>query len=266
MDEVSPLALFLKKHREALGMNPREFAEAISSAGGQATTQAVQQWENSTPGQRTTRPNSTNRQAIAEVLACDVGEVEAAYRAARELAWGSAAYELSTGASSPMRTRLTTVYTRFESEINAAVRAKIPDAGDYLGKVITPFGMSQRYDYLSPRLAVDWVEVAPRRYPGPLFLKGHLWKLLWLSRLDEDTAVARKYVFILLLTPDQSAAITQIQTDFDRLCEEARVFGNTLTLCLASSPAEAADLVIAREMGSASPASSHPAETAQTPR
>ncbi|HRD88790.1 MAG TPA: helix-turn-helix transcriptional regulator [Accumulibacter sp.] len=253
MDEVSPLALFLKKHREALGMNPRAFAEAISSAGGQATTQAVQQWENSTPGQRTTRPNSTNRQAIAEVLACDVGEVEAAYRAARDAADGREEKDRPTTAASSMRARIG-LYARFENEIAGAIRAKIPDADEYLEKVITPFGMSRRYDYLSPRLAVDWVG-ARGPHIGTLSLEGRLWHLLWLSRLDADTGIARKYLFILVLASDDPAVTAHIKRGFDRLRDEARVFGNTLILCLASSPAEAADLVVAHETG----AEQHPA-------
>lgn len=248
MDEASPLALFLKERREALGMNSREFADAISLAGGQATTQAVQQWENTTFGQRTTRPNSTNRQAIAKVLACDVGEVEAAYRAARDAADGREEKDGPTTAASSMRARLG-LYVRFENEIAEAIRAKITEAGDYLEKNITPFGMHQLYNYLSPKLAVDWV-VVRGRHISPFILEGHLWKLLWLARLDADTGVARKYLFILVIASDDpEVAVLRIKRDFERLRDEARVFGNTLTLCLASSPAEAAELVVAHETG-----------------
>lgn len=247
MDKDSPFPVFLKEHREALGMNPRQFAEAISAAGGRATTQAVQQWENTTPGQRTTRPSAANRHAIATVLGCDVNELQS--RMAREFALlFSATTSTSTAGSSLTRTKSATVYTRFESEITDAIRAKIPEADEYLEKIISPFGMSRRYDYLSPKLAVDWV-AATHRYSAPLFLEGHLWKLLWLARLDADTGVARKYLFILILAPDDSNVTTQMKRHFDRLHDEARVFGNTLTLCLVSSPAEAGALVVEYETG-----------------
>ena len=259
MDEISPLAVFLKQHREAKGLNPREFADAIKSVGGQATTQAVQQWENTTPGQRTTRPNIANRHAIAKVLDCDLNEFESAYRTAR------AADVPETNDPSAvfpnMRNRLGgSFHRRFEGEIIGAIRAKIPDADDYLDKTITPFGIRKGYDYLSPKLAVDWLALR-----NPIMshaLEGHLWKLLWLSRLDSDTGVARKYLFILIVTADEPAHIEQIQRRFYRLRDEARVFGNTLILSLASSPAEAAELVVAHEMGLAAPASTPPAETA----
>ena len=252
MNEDSPLAILLKQRREALGMNPREFAEAISAAGGQATTQAVQQWENTTPGQRSTRPNFGNRQAIATVLECDFSEIDSAYRAARAMAVTIEESEPPTGDLPSMRIRR--MYSRFESEITDAIQAKIPESTDYLDKIITPFGMRKRYDYLSPRLAADWVTI---RNPNPIIsssLEGHLWKLLWLSRLDSDTGVIRKYLLILVVAAEDPAHREQIQRRFDRLRDEARVFGNTLTLHFASSPAEAADLIVRYEMGAPMPA------------
>ena len=247
MSDDSPLALLLKQRREALGMNPREFAEAISAAGGQATTQAVQQWENTTPGQRTTRPNFGNRQAIATVLGCDVSEIELAYRATRAMLVTTEDNALPIATPTPPRAR-SDIFSRFESEITSAIGAKIPESSEYLDKVITPFGLKKRYDYLSPKLAVDWLWM---RAPGFISttLEGHLWKLLWLSRLDSDTGVARKYLFILIVTTDDPDVIAMTQRRLDRLRDEARVFGNTLTLCLASSPAEAADIVVAHERG-----------------
>ena len=257
MSDESPLALLLKQRREALGMNPREFAEAISAAGGQATTQAVQQWENTTPGQRTTRPNFGNRQAIATVLGCDFNEIDSAYRAART-SDTSEDNEPPTGVASNVRNRLGgNLQLRFETEITSAIRAKLPESADYLDKVVTPFGMSKRYDYLSPRLAVDWLwmrnPVYMQSYP-----EGHLWKMLWLSRLDSDTGVARKYLFILVVAAEDPTVIEQIQQRFNRLRDETRVFGNTLILCLATSPAEAADIIVAHERGLPIPASNPP--------
>ena len=265
MSDESPLAILLKQRREALGMNPREFAEAISAAGGQATTQAVQQWENTTPGQRTTRPNFGNRRAIATVLGCDYGEIESAYRAAR-IADTSEDNEPPTVAPSNMRNRLGSKFqSRFEVEITGAIRASIPDADDYLDKIITPFGLKKRYDYLSPKLAVDWLWMrTPNLVMSSSPLEGHLWKLLWLSRLDSDTGVARKYLFIVIATTDDPDAIAAIRRRLDRLRDEARVFGNTLTLCFATSPAEAADLIVAHEKGRPipAPASNPPEEIA----
>ena len=245
MSDESPLALLLKQRREALGMNPREFAEAISAAGGQATTQAVQQWENTTPGQRTTRPNFGNRQAIATVLGCEYGEIESAYRAARAMAVTTEDNELPMAPPSPSRAR-SDIFSRFESEITSAIRAKLPESADYLDKFIAPFGMRKQYDYLSPKLAVEWLWL---RHPSFMqsTLEGHLWKLLWLSRLDSDTGVARKYLFILIATTDDPDVIAITQHRLGRLRDEARVFGNTLTLCLATSPAEAADIIVAHE-------------------
>ena len=260
MDEISPLAVFLKKNREAKGLNPREFADAIKAVGGQATTQAVQQWENTTPAQRTTRPNITNRHAIAKVLDCDLNEFESAYRAARDLARTSAENEPLTPIRIPAKSRVA-ISSRFESEITDAIRAQIPDSGNYLEKVITPLGMRQCYDYLSPKLAVEWI-VATNYSPRASAIENHLWKLLWLSRLDSDTGVARKYLIILVLVGDDPLEMLEIEAYFDRFRQEARVFGNTLTLCLASSPAEAADLVVAHELGLEAPANTTPAEAA----
>ena len=262
MSDHPPLALFLKQRREALGMNPREFAEAISAAGGQATTQAVQQWENTTPGQRTTRPNFGNRRAIATVLECDVGEIESAYRATRTTDTPEDNAP-PTVEPSNVRNRLgSSLQLRFEVEITKAIRAKIPESADYLDKVITPFGMKKRYDYLSPKLAVDWLWMRTLNLiMSSSSLEGHLWKLLWLSRLDADTGVARKYMFILVVGAEDPTVTRQIQQRFNRLRDEARVFGNTLTLCLASSSAEAADLIVAHELGLSLPApASNPAE------
>lgn len=260
MDDISPLAVFLKKHREAKGFNPREFADAIKAVGGRATTQAVQQWENTTPGQRTTRPNVANRHAIAKVLDCDINEFESAYRATRAIADASED-AAPAGAWPQPRSRLA-IYGRFEQDINDSIRAKLPNARDCLGKVITPFGTNRRYDYLSPRLAVEWLGVRKPGTSDTTSLEGHLWHLLWLSRLDADTGIRRNYLFILVIATDDPDAIALIKSQFDRLRDEARVFGNTLTLCLASSPAEAADLVVAHEMGLAAPASTPPTETA----
>ena len=247
MDETSPLAVFLKERREALEMNPRQFAEAISAVGGQATTQAVQQWENTTPGQRTTRPSLSNRRAIARVLGCNVDEVESVYRAARDAGDASGEDDAPTAPSSLTRARAI-LYGRLENEIADAIRAKIPDASEYLSKLITPFGIRRRYDYLSPRLAAYWIVVSSRHISSPL-IESFLWKLLWQSRLDADTGVARKYLFILVIASDAPEVIARIQTDFERLRDEVRVFGNTLTLCLAPSPAEAGALVVAHETG-----------------
>ena len=262
MDEISPLAVFLKQHREAKGLNPREFADAIKAVGGQATTQAVQQWENTTPGQRTTRPNIANRHAIAKVLDCDINEFEAAYRATRAMAVTTEESDLPTETPSNIRIKIGHIPNRFDYGIASAIRAQIPDAVDYLDKIITPFGVKKRYNYLSPKLAVDWLMMRNPNLIMSSSLESSLWKLLWLSRLDSDTGVSRKYLFILVIATDDPDAIALIKSQFDRLRDEARVFGNTLTLCLASSPAEAADLVVAHELGLSTPANTTPEEAA----
>ena len=248
MDEASPLALFLKERREARGWNPRQFADEIQAAGGQATTQAVQQWENTTPGQRTTRPSIANRRAIARVLGCDVDEIESLYRAARDAADAPGEDDPPTAISSQVRTRLG-MYGRFESEIAEAIRAQIPDAGEYLDKLITPFGVKRRYHYLSPTLAAHWTLVTSTRHTNLLGIESFFWRLLWLSRLDTDTGVARKYLFILIIASDDPEVAAGVKTHYERLRDEVRVFGNTLTLCLASSPAEAGALIVAYETG-----------------
>ena len=259
MPDVLTLANFLTKYREARGLNHREFAEAITQAGGKATTQAVQQWENRTPGQRTTRPALINREAIAKVLNCDLQELEDAYSTSRDAANTLKERDIefvAYGADRVARKRnvhITYGPTRAQrlGLIEAAIRKYIPSADNYLEKEIAPFGVRRRYDYLSPKVAAEWVEAAPA---SPFFkqsyLESRLWRLMWLNRLDRDTAITRSYVLILVIATEEAQTLSTVKQIFTRLNDEKRLFSDfdQLTIAMATTP-EYVARIIAHEEG-----------------
>lgn len=240
MDGQYALAYFLKTHRESKGLNPRQFAEAITKIGGKASTQAVQQWENTDPAQRTTRPSSVNRAAISEVLECDPSDLEKAYRTTKEAISsqeGPIEDELRY-VTQPVNTRIrprtaSGKLHNYGQEMAHAIRAKMPEAAIYLDREITPFGLRRRYDYLSPNVAATWVSAVPiPPFFKPSYLESRLWQLLWLSKLDSDTGASRKYVLILIAPGIEAAAMSRINALYQRTLEEIRVFGDQLDIIL----------------------------------
>lgn len=259
MDNTYAFANFLRVRREALGMNHGKFAGAITSAGGKASTQAVQQWENTTPSQRTTRPTQANRFAISVVLRCDFGEVEAAYNAARAAAKGTSAGERPaqgrrSGKSDP--------FAPIQMAIRDAICEETPDADQYLDREINPYGVRRQYDYLSPRLAAVWLMSDPvKPYFQEDVLAAWLWRLLWLSKLDSDTGVSRKYLLILCLVGYDTPALSLLPGLVERLQQEARVFSDFPIIRFVWSPEAAAGLVTKVESGIVPPQAVLPART-----
>ncbi|MBG0871856.1 helix-turn-helix transcriptional regulator [Burkholderia sp. 9777_1386] len=201
MNPEHALADFLKKHREAAGLNHRQFAEAITKAGGKASTQAVQQWENTDPEQRTTRPSPLNRIAIAEVLGCDHAQLEAAYATARNAT--PRIIRPSTRSATPGILKFQEMHRQFEHRVARAIVEAVPGAHTYFQKQVTLFDNTRQFDYLSPNLAAEWVF---RSHPVLNNLsnqiEAHLWRLLWLSRIDEGVGVKRAYLLALILLRD----------------------------------------------------------------
>jgi len=240
MDGQYALAYFLKTHRERKGLNPRQFAEAITKLGGKASTQAVQQWENTDPAQRTTRPNAVNRAAISEVLECDPYDLDKAYRTTKEavssLEMPAVDEVRFVNRSLTSRIRPRTASGKlhnYDQEMAQAIRSKMPEATAYLDREISPFGLRRRYDYLSPNLAATWVSAVPiPPFFKPSYLESRLWQLLWLSKLDSDTGASRKYVLILIAPGIEAAGMDRINALYRRTLEEIRVFGDQLDIIL----------------------------------
>ena len=266
MEDTHAFAKFLRAGRETLDMNPREFADAITAAGGKASTQAVQQWENTSPDQRTTRPNQANRFAIAVVLKRDFGEVEDAYDAARDQTKGSGARKHQTERTSlqARRSGKGNPFAPIEQAIRDAICDELPEGNLYLDKQITPFGVRREFDYLSPKLAAIWLMSDPAKpYFDEDVLAARLWRLLWLSKLDSDTSVSRKYLLILCLIDHDALAVLEVKALTERLTQETRVFGNFITIRYTSSPQSAAELVTETENDSLPQQVAIPASTIQ---
>ncbi|MBR8073311.1 helix-turn-helix transcriptional regulator [Burkholderia cenocepacia] len=246
------LAEFLKEHREAAGLNHRQFAEAITKAGGKASTQAVQQWENTDPEQRTTRPSPLNRIAIAEVLGCDHAQLEAAYATARNA--NPRVIRPSARNSTPGILRVQEIHRQFEHRVARAMVEAIPDAHAYFQRSVTLFDNTRQFDYLSPNLAADWVF---RSHPVLSNLSNqietHLWRLLWLSRIDEGVGVKREYLLALILLRDPERRYPddyreQVEHHVARYMRELQMLKLGIRIVAAEKTTELIDCMLAYEV------------------
>ncbi|QQK03816.1 helix-turn-helix transcriptional regulator [Burkholderia anthina] len=251
MNPENALAEFIKKHREAAGLNHRQLAEAITAAGGKASTQAVQQWENTDPEQRTTRPSSVNRAAIAEVLNCDSIALEEAYVTARDAV--PRVVRTTPRGITPSIIQFQAMRRQFEEQTVRGIIEELPEAAAYFQRTVALFDNARQFDYLSPNLAADWVY---RSHPALNNLTNqieeHLWRLLWLSRIDDGMGVKRDYLLALavVLDPERTYPqdyLDQIQYQVERFERELQMLKIGIQIVAVKSPEELINCILAHE-------------------
>jgi transcriptional regulator with XRE-family HTH domain len=234
------LARMIRERREAKNLNVRELAEIVSRKGGKATTQAVQQWENTDPAQRTTRPGMENLMALSEILGIPFSQLRETAESLRIKAIrdGEPRLHPHRRPSGPI----------FEMEVRRYLRDALPATESYFEREISPFGVKRRFDYLSPRLALEIKTV----WSGSKIadIDGALWQLTWLQRFDKSMAVSRKYMLMFIapesetpdLFPDEKTnmMLTAVK-------DELRLFGDFIHVEVVSDPQSAAAIIISND-------------------
>lgn len=260
MDDQYALARYLKEYREAKGLNHRQLADLIREHGGSAKTQAVQQWENLDPEQRTTRPSQQNRILLAEILDCDAGELEHVYERAKRAAGalrgratrGSAPIEPLYSEGSLRRIKIRVPGLVVTQLIERRLLEREPSLADCMRQTVEIFHARKRFDFLASTLAAEWVS-APAQTPSfnLTLIESALWRLDWLARLDKQMNVKRRYLLILVLTDVTEldhADLESLDRRTDRmrlsLVNELRMVESSIDIFVAPGPEHAADRLV----------------------